>query len=527
MNISSLNKEDFIYNESLQFWKKHVTDDGRREIHLMHDIFFKFLNSNGFYQYQKVNENEFVFVYIYNYRIVKEVDKRHIKAFVLQFLRIFENENKTLLNRIYRISNSFLSDNNFSLLEFIDLEFQKAGPNYQYWFFKNCCWKITENGIEQISYSQLKGYVWEEKIIDFIPKLKTPLFEILIHNGGYYFLPNTEHDCHFLQFLINTSKVHWQKEMRGQLSEQEQREQDEILITKLTQLGYAQHTYRQGNLSYAIIAMDYEESEIGESNGGTGKSIHMKSVEHTTNTVYIPAKRDKLFDDAHLFEQISEKTDFVIFDDVRVNFDFSNLYDFTTGVVTINPKHGRRYSLPPEDVPKGGITTNHAINNNGESDRRRQFYSTFGDYYNKNNTPYDEFGYNLCSNQMPKEQWHLFYNCMARCVQAYFQFKDTFAKKVVGQIWKRTLRQQMGEEYLAWANEYFENPFNLDSEREKKEFYNDFTANLSPKLKGYYCITKFKKCTIAYCDYKGLLLRERKSDGKILWRILSSEAVTK
>ena len=149
------------------------------------------------------------------------------------------------------------------------------------------------------------------------------------------------------------------------------------------------------------------------------------------------------------------------------------------------------------------ISTNHAININGDLDIRRQFKIGFSNYYNKNRTPATEFGYVLFSQEWPKEQWNYFYIICAHAVQAYLKFGK---REAPGQNLKlRELRQQMGEEFYQWAELYFSDPLNLNTLLIKTDLYNYFKERVSLNVIKYYTPTRFKRCVKAFCEYKGYL----------------------
>ena len=70
------------------------------------------------------------------------------------------------------------------------------------------------------------------------------------------------------------------------------------------------------------IGMDGKLSEIGESNGGTGKSIYGFAIEKVIPQFYVDATRKDVTEDKFIWDGLTEKADSVFVDDVRTNFDF-------------------------------------------------------------------------------------------------------------------------------------------------------------------------------------------------------------
>ena len=84
-----------------------------------------------------------------------------------------------------------------------------------------------------------------------------------------------------------------------------------------------------------------------------------------------------------------------------------------------------------------------------------QWIIAFSDYYNDNFSPLDDFG-QLFFDEWDFEQWNLFWNLLATCVQLYL--KHGYVASPGERIEIRKLRQEMTEEFLSWAEEYFSDP---------------------------------------------------------------------
>jgi len=76
--------------------------------------------------------------------------------------------------------------------------------------------------------------------------------------------------CEILKFLCCTSNFWWQK---TDLTPLEQQEFSQHLVNKITALGYLICDYKFLTELKAVIAMDGELSDVGQSNGRTGKSL--------------------------------------------------------------------------------------------------------------------------------------------------------------------------------------------------------------------------------------------------------------
>ena len=212
--------------------------------------------------------------------------------------------------------------------------------------------------------------------------------------------------------------------------------------------------------------------------------------------------------DNFLWDEVTEKTKVVFIDDVRAGFDLEFLFANITGDWTVNYKGGRRCTFPFSQSPKIYITTNHALKGDGSSFRARQWIIAFSDYYNDNFSPLDDFG-QLFFDEWDFEQWNLFWNLLATCVQLYLKYG--YVASPGERIEIRKLRQEMTEEFLSWAEEYFSDPAKRNVQLVRKELYDAFLTYV-PEQRKYCSPTAFKRRIIKYCEYKGYMFNPQKYD---------------
>jgi DNA primase len=497
-----LNDVPIVFNESLQFWGE--TDKGK--LYFDYHKAYKFLEANNFGRYVKVN-GDYIFIQIIG-KIVKEVQPYQIKDFIQQFLE--EKGEYVILNMIFRGGIRYLGPASLGNLPIKTLNFPDGGKGFQCLFFKNEVWHISNSEIKSIPYSDFPGYVWADQVIDFDPKLNTNIFNISEdeETNEVKIAIDPNHNSHFLHYLINTSKIYWKSEANGSLSNEQLREHELHLLSKLQALGYLLHSFRDDSQAYAVIGMDSKESDVGDSNGGTGKSLYGQALNQIISYVYLSGKSRKMTEDQFIWQNVTEQTKFIFIDDVRISFDFEFLYPVITGEMTVNPKGTASFNLPKDKTPKIYISTNHAIKTNGDSDKRRQWKIGFSDYYHSNRSPVSEFGSIFFSAEWPEEQWNDLYSIMALSIQGYLRFGKIEAPGL--NIVQRELRQFMGEDFLLWAEEYFSDSSNRNIEIPRKDMYNDFQLNNNPK---YTKTSSFKKKIKTYCAYKGLLFNPSQDGG--------------
>jgi DNA primase len=529
-----------------QFWDEQEKEsrDGSIKKTLVFDYVnaMNFLQRRGFYRYE-MRSGEKVLIQIEN-RVLKGIDHTDVKDYTKNFCREFKRLD--VLNMLMRGGPQYLGPEKLSNLDLNRPPVERATPEKQCLFFRDKIWEITAEGIKELNYGQFTEFVWTEKIIKHNAKLLPPLLEVTpltpelrkklpegydeIETGKFFIDYSAESkNSHFLSFLLNASNFVWRKTKEGkEIGLDEQFLNARHIVNKLTAIGYLLHDYKDDNELKAIIAMDGRLSEVGASNGRSGKSLMGVALSHMLPQVVIDGKNKKLDDDSFRYHEVTEKTKNLFFDDVRANFDFESLFQVITGAMTVNQKSGLRFTLRKEESPKILVTTNHAINGIGSSFNDRQSYVVFSDFYNDDWKPVNDFGCAFFS-EWDAEQWNLFYNLMATALMLYFRSKQNgwSGTKRLGivpppmeDVEKRKLRQTMGENFLTWADAYFfwddkNKAGNLNQRLLRKELNDDF-LNENPLEKKYCNAHRFKEKVIAYCMYMSYDLNPTKRNAKKL-----------
>jgi DNA primase len=453
-----------------QYWRKiyegnNKEGDPKFKYQFNYINILEFLRNRGFGIYEYSDE-KYRFIHTEG-KIVKETSAHKIQRFVMDFTR--EIEERPVLELLLRGGEQYLGPKKLQNMYLFTPAFNKSDKATMYLYFKNGYWKITSEGIEQRSLNDLPRHIWADKIIDFEPQyIGHPMAQI--ERKGNKFLielsPEAE-KSHIAKFYLNSSWFSWKK--RQTLAETEQgekywasRETPETetpedaqqttknLVSKMIAAGYVLHDYIDYGNAKAVICMDGNESEVGSSQGGTGKSVWAKQFKHLVPMVTIDGKKKNIEDDNHIYENVDERTQIILFDDVRVNFSFEFLFSHITTGLTINEKGVKRYTVEPK---KFVVTTNHALNGEGNSFDRRQYHISFSDYYNSYRTLADDFGCQLF-HEWEHDQWNLFYNWIATCIQTYLKFGlEVGINKE--DLDRRKLRQKIGENFLDWASIYY------------------------------------------------------------------------
>jgi len=452
-----------------EFWTIRRWEDRkgneREKYEFNYTNMIEFLSNRGFCRYE-YDKDKYRLIHIEN-KIVREISHVKIRDFVINFMREVDKPN--VLELLYRGGEQYLGPKKLNDLHLRSPQFNESEKDCMFLYFKNCYWKITSDKIESRPLSEIPKPIWESKVNDFEPTyLGEPMCQVE-KEGEEWKLKISEamRKSDIANFYSRTSMFHWQKKQELQKDEkgikkwvnkavEDPISKDELkiwktnLVSKMLAAGYVLHDYLDyGNLK-AIVCLDGLESEVGKSQGGTGKSVFAKQFEYLVPVEVIDGKKKNIEDDSFIYESVDERTHVILFDDVRVNFKFEFLFSHITTGIKVNRKGEHRFKVKPKKII---ITTNHALNGSDDSHERRQYNIAFSNYYNLYRSIGDEFGHQFF-HEWGKDQWNLFYNWMANCIQTYLKhgLVQTTNKK---DIIRRKLRQEIGENFLDWASLMF------------------------------------------------------------------------
>lgn len=499
-----------------QFWEKKEKYD-RSGNFTGHTYDFKyvrsrrFLQNRGFGRYQRP-DGSFQYVHLTT-PTIRTVEHWEIRDFLFEFA---ESECEEDVNEMLsRGGTQYLGPDKLSLLSFLEPNFQLPERDKQLFYFSDKCWEISAGKIEEIDYAKISQHIWQEQQKKIPAKLLEPLFHVTKENGLFsYSITETGKKSHFLRFLINTSNFTWRKEEMKKADPEQVISDDDLyentvhLVAKLCAIGYMLMEYKDRSVSKAVIAMDGKQSEVGASNGRSGKSILGELFKQVMSTVFINGKNADMAKDQFLWDEVTEKTKCIFIDDVRPGFDFEFLFTNITGDWAVNYKGGRRCTFPFTTSPKLYIPTNHAINGNGSSFKDRQWLIAFSDYYNETRKPLDEFGV-MFFDEWDFDQWNLTWNLLAYCVQLYLNYG--VVESPGDRLESRIKRQFMGENFLQWADEYFSDTDKLNTELKRSDLKEAYLTS-NPEERKYFSATLFKRRIKAYCEWKGYAFNPNRYD---------------
>lgn len=505
------------------------------------ECLYNFLRLNGFYTLHDDNIKEARYIHVQG-NIVREVKAKDLRRFISEWAeeRCLPRPVRNLIHNSPRLSDSALDN-----MREVTLDFTNYTPTTQLFFFPGKTIEATPTGlVEHNGGDGLDRYVWQENVLDHRVTLMPPMFEVersVTPTGETRFgvRVNDSESSPLFGYVINTSRVHWRKELEYNFAERdaseaeayhrahkfcingegltddERREQEQNLVSKLFTIGYMLHHYKSPSRAWAPMAMDNKIGEDGECNGRSGKSFLFKALSLFMKTVKLSGRNAKLMDNPHVFDQVTQHTDFVLVDDCDRHLDTGAFYDLITSDMTVNPKNNQSYTIPFEQSPKFGFTTNYVPRDFSPSTEARLLYLVFSDYYHQrtegndyleSRSIRDDFGRDLISSSYKEEDWNADINFFMQCCQFYLSMCQESIKPMppMGNILKRKFKADMGTNFEEWANVYFaEEGDHLDTFIVRREAYDAFIDDAKVN-KNFYTMNKFTKALrsfAALCPY--------------------------
>ena len=372
--VDSIIKHEEGLIEKKDFWTKSE----RGVIRIIPFKFKEFLEDHGFYKYQPPGSNNYIFIHIKSNRI-DNTNEDKMKDYVLNYL--VKLPDLSIYNH-FADKTRYFKEDFLSLLPYKDADFKKDTDKEAYIYFENVAIRITQNGIENIEYDNLDGYVWKEQII----------------NRDFHICD--DEDCDYRQFIYNISE----------------NDSKRILAVEST-IGFLLHGYKNMGYCPAVIINDEVISDDPE--GGTGKGLFVQGVAQLKKMVTIDGKAF-YFERSFAYQLVSADTQILTFDDVKKNFEFERLFSVITEGITLEKKNKDAIKIPFHSSPKIVLTTNYAIKGKGVSYERRKWELEFFAHYSKEHTPYDEFK-KLFFSEWDEAEWCKFDNYMVNCLRNYLR----------------------------------------------------------------------------------------------------------
>ncbi len=498
-----------------KWWTATENEKGKRDLRVDTACLFHFLKMNGFGVLKDQDSGEVTYVRQADYR-VEEVKPRDIKEFLKRWVTE-RHEERAVLNLV--LNTQKLASASLDGLDSLELDFTNYDMRRQVFFFENCAMEVTADGLRE--YKNRGGesgcVVWDRDVIGHRVDRRrwSEAFRVTRGDDGAYDIEVLSVKSHFFGYLINTSRLHWRKEMETRFDSADTRrayrdahrfridgegltalevaEQKQCLLNKMYVCGYLLHRYKSPSKAWAALAMDYKIGEEGQCNGRSGKSFFFMALGKLLQVVNLSGRNPKLMDNNFAFEQVTRYTDLVMVDDCGPYMSIERFYDTITGDMNVNAKHVKSYTLKFADSPKLAFSTNYVPQKFDASDVGRLLYMVFSDYYHvkgedddylETRQICDDFGKDLYMQDYTAEEWNDDLCFMLECCRFYLEASAAGVKiqPPMGNIMTRKLKADMGVTFEEWATGYFsEDSGRLDTELPKLQVIDDLKRE-SPSL---------------------------------------------
>jgi hypothetical protein len=435
-----------------------------------------FLEQNQFFKFFPEGSNSFVFVQIES-NLLSDTASARIKDFILDNLRARTDIGYLPYDFMANQTRLF-KDDYLSLLATADVTLKSDNETTCYLYYKNCAVEVSPNNVRQIDYIDLDGFVWRKHVI----------------NRDY----TGANDCDgmFKQFLWLVSG------------------KDELRFNALRSvIGYLLHSYKTSAKNKAIILND--EAISDNPNGGSGKGMFCAAIGHMKRVNVLDGKQFS-FEKSFPYQTVGADSQVLVFDDVKKNFAFEQLFSLITEGITLEKKNKDAIYIPVSRSPKIVITTNYTIGGVGGSFERRKFEVEMSAYFGAHHSPYDEFGCMLFD-EWDAAEWARFDAFMIECCQFYLS--NGLVAHAGNNLEFRKFIKETASEFAEWANtETLPCNQRLDKGAMFEHFvteYGDFKKWLTQK--------KFTGWMEAYGKREGYKVTQGKS-GSLRWILFEGES---
>ncbi len=525
----------------LRFWGWRTTDH-RATFEVNTEDMMWCLNMHGYYRYVEEN-GERVFVHVDANHVVEKVEGQSLRDFVLWY--VYEKDGKS--GKVAAQKSNYTKAVMFEDLPTLEVfsegkecfDFSYYGYDYQYWFFRNCCVRVTAGAVEVVEKPDV--YVWRDRVIDFDFE---PKGKVMTREGNVL-----RKESPLMRVVMQTSRTHWRVEYEGRMSadaeeeeayrrgsrftlegsrltDGERSEQRANFLSKCWSLGYILHRYK--NHSFPLALWNLEDSTVGNksSSGRSGKSFLYSTIikYRLLNVVDLNGKAFKATD-RFSFQTISRNTDLLFVDDCVRNMNVEDYYNVIAGSIQVEEKQKKPYSLPFDKTPKVVFASNSVPRNAYQpSTRGRLQYVVFSDWYHvkTEDNDYresrsiaddfmDEFrGGIVCAGDGYGDAWrNEDYGFLLWCVAYYLEMVGEGARvePPMGKVQRRIDESSYGESFEEWANTFFSEdmPLNFNTLVRQDKAYQDF-LNMEFLSRSAYSMHSFTKQLKNYCRAKGYAL---------------------
>jgi len=376
--------------EKQEFWS--TSQNG--QVSLDNYEFKRFLETNNFFKNKPNDQSSFNLIRKDGI-FLKINDVWEVKDFVLDHI-LSENVGKRVYNLMSGKSTIFKRDY-LSMIKTDPINVLRDTEKTAYLFYKNGVVEVSKDSKKLQSYDKYNLHIWEDQVIkrDYVE--------------------SDHHDSEYRTFI-------WLISGGFTLPEnptiKDQARYDNAVArynTFQTVIGYLLHSYNNGCDNKAIILNDEKISDYP--NGRSGKGLFWNAIKNLKKVQSLNGKAFK-FTDPFPYQSVKTDCQVLVWDDVRKNFDFEQLFSVITEGIEITYKGKDTIKLPIEDSPKILITTNYVIRGEGGSHDARKFEVELSTFFNYKYTPLNHFKHKLFDS-WDEQEWARFDCYMIECLKKY------------------------------------------------------------------------------------------------------------
>lgn len=438
-----------------------------------------FLESQNFFK-NKPNDNSSFNLIKKDGIFLRIKDDWEIKDFVLDF--IIENSFPEKVYNLMTGRASIFKRDYLSMIKTEEINILRDTKDKAYLFFQNGILEVTSEKTELKPY-QLQGInIWDDQVIKRDYK------------------ESDHHTSEYRKFVWLISGGFALPERPTQIELDKYQQAVDRYNTFQTVIGYLLHSYNSGGNNKAIILNDELISD--DPNGRSGKGLFWNAIKQLKKVQSLNGKSFN-FTDPFPYQGVKTDCQVLVWDDVKKNFDFEQLFSVITEGIEITYKGKDTIKLSIEDSPKILITTNYTIKGKGGSHEARRFEVELSSYFNEKYTPIDEFGHKLF-NDWDEMEWARFDSYMIECLKKYLKN---------GLMPYKAISLPLKKLQVELTKELFDCIHNLSKNEwiSADEFYLNYMANVkkfSEKTKTF--VTQAIK---KYCEFYGLKYESATSNG--------------
>lgn len=399
--------------------------------------FFSMLTSRGYYKRYSSDEKMVMWVKDTN-GIIEEVTIAHLMDVASEFVNAqedieFEHDRDTLTATAELCREKFKAQHHliFNANSLLNLDTHRKHffvdtATSSFFFYENAIVEATSGEVVLHPYNLLKDRcVWKSQVIK-----RT-------------FDPDADgKNSHMAMFDFNTCNG---------LADR--------LNTRRTGCGYLLHRHNSPIRNQVVIANDEVITSAKEARGRTGKGLWYHAIAQVRSGCLLDGKGFNE-DDRFCFQRVEAHNNFVCLDDPKPKLDFKRFFSLSTEGWIVERKNRAALHIPPAESPKLLILSNTILDNEGTSNKARQFVTEFSNHYSRqiiNGTEEpirEEHNGVFFSEDWDADEWARFDQYMVSNAQLFL--KHGLIAGDMSNVAANRLRQTTGDDFFEWCTEYNE-----------------------------------------------------------------------